>query len=119
MDIIFIRGLRIETIIGIYAWERTVKQSVLLDIEMATDIRKAALSQSVTDTLDYHAISMRLTAFIQNEKFLLLETLAERCAELLQREFNIGWLLLSVTKPTAVSAAQGVGVRIERGVKNV
>ena len=117
MDTIFIRGLRIETIIGIYAWERRVKQVIVLDIEMATDIRKAAASQHVSDTLDYHAIAMRLTACIQNEKFLLLETLAERCAELLQREFNIAWLRLCVTKPTAVSAAQGVGVQIERGVR--
>ena len=117
MDIIFIRGLRIETIVGIYAWERTAKQTVVLDVEMATDIRNAALSQSVTDTLDYHAIAMRLTAFIQAEKFLLLETLAEYCAELLQREFGIAWLRLCVTKPTAVASAQGVGVQIERGVK--
>lgn len=119
MDTIFIRGLRIETIIGIYDWERAVKQAVLLDVEMAVDIRKAALSQSVTDTLDYYTIALRLTAFIQAEQFLLLETLAERCAELLQREFDIAWLRLCVTKPTAVLTAQGVGVQIERGLKSV
>lgn len=115
MDIIFIRELRIETIVGIYAWERRVKQVLLLDVEMAADIRRAAASQAIADTLDYHAIALRLEAFIQTEKFLLLETLAERCAELLQREFNIAWLRLRVTKPTAVAAAQGVGVQIERG----
>jgi 7,8-dihydroneopterin aldolase/epimerase/oxygenase len=119
MDSIFIRGLRIETLIGIYDWERRVKQTLVLDVEMATDIRKAAASQSVGDTLDYHAIALRLTAFIQNEKFLLLETLAEHCAELLQNEFNIAWLRLCVTKPTAVPTAQGVGVQIERGVRTV
>lgn len=117
MDTIFIRSLRIETIIGIYDWERSVKQSVLLDIEMAADIRKAAASQNVSDTLDYHAIALRLTAFIQEQKFLLLEALAEHCAELLQREFNIAWLRLCVTKPTAVPSAEGVGVQIERGLQ--
>lgn len=119
MDTIFIRALRIETIVGIYDWERRVKQIVVLDVEMATDIRKAAASQNVKDTLDYHAISLRLTAFIQEQQFLLLETLAERCAELLQREFFVPWLRLCVTKPTAVPFAQGVGVQIERGIKPV
>ncbi|HET8710686.1 MAG TPA: dihydroneopterin aldolase [Spongiibacteraceae bacterium] len=117
MDTIFIRGLRIETIIGIYDWERCVRQVVVLDVEMAADIRAAAVSQSVGDTLDYHAIAMRLTTFIQEQKFRLLETLVERCAELLQREFSIVWLRLCVTKPTAVRAASAVGVQIERGVK--
>lgn len=118
IDTVFIRGLHIETIVGIYDWERRVKQSIVLDVEMAADIRKAAASQNVSDTLDYHAIALRLDAFIQEQQFLLLETLAERCAELLQREFNIAWLRLCVTKPTAVSSAQGVGVQIERGLKS-
>lgn len=118
MDIIFIHGLRIETIVGIYDWERRVKQSIVLDVEMSADIRKAAASQNVSDTLDYHAISIRLTTFIQEQQFLLLETLAERCAELLQREFSVVWLRLRVTKPTAVTSAQGVGVLIERGNKS-
>ncbi len=117
MDIIFIRGLRIETIVGIYDWERKAKQVLLVDIEMATDIRKAALSQNVTDTLDYYAIALRLETFIQEQQFQLLETLAERCAELLQREFSIAWLKLRVTKPSAVQSASGVGVQIERGAK--
>lgn len=118
MDIIFIHGLRIETIVGIYDWERRVKQSIVLDVEMSADIRNAAASQNVSDTLDYHAIAVRLTAFIQEQQFLLLETLAERCAELLQREFSVAWVRLRVTKPTAVTSAQGVGVQIERGNKS-
>lgn len=119
MDTIFIRSLRIDTIIGIYDWERRVRQTVVLDVEMATDIRKAAASQNVGDTLDYYAISLRLIEFIQEQQFLLLEALAERCAELLQREFSITWLRLCVTKPTAVQSAQGVGVQIERGNKSI
>ncbi len=117
MDTIFIRGLRIETIVGIYEWERRVNQLIVLDVEMATDIRKAAASQNVRDTLDYHAIALRLTAFVQEQQFLLIETLAERCAELLQSEFSVAWLRLCVTKPDAATSAQGVGVQIERGVR--
>lgn len=117
MDTIFIRGLHVEAIIGIYEWERRVRQLIVLDVEMVADIRRAALSQNVADTLDYHAISTRLTAFIQEQQFLLLETLAERCAEWLQREFSIAWLRFTVAKPTAVVSAQSVGVQIERGRK--
>ncbi len=118
MDTIFIRGLRIETIVGIYEWERRVKQIVVIDVEMTADIRQAAASQNVSDTLDYHAIALRLMAFVQEQQFLLLETLAERCAELLQSEFSVAWLRLCATKPTAVPSAQGVGVQIERGALN-
>ena len=117
MDIVFIRGLRIETIIGIYEWERSLRQCVLLDLEMATDIRAAANSGAVKETFDYHAISLRLDEYVRAEQFELLETLAERCAELLMREFGVTWLRLSAIKPTAIAAAQAVGVTIERGVK--
>jgi 7,8-dihydroneopterin aldolase/epimerase/oxygenase len=117
MDSVFIRELRIETIIGIYAWERKVRQCVLLDLDMATDIRAAASSGSVNDTLDYHAISVRLDAYVREQQFELLETLAERCAELIMREFGVVWLRLRAVKPTAIIAAQAVGVVIERGVK--
>lgn len=117
MDIVFIRQLRIETIIGIYEWERKVRQCVLLDLEMATDIRAAANSASIKDTLDYHAISVRLDEYVRAQQFELLESLAERCAALIMREFGVTWLRLSAAKPTAIAAAQAVGVIIERGVK--
>lgn len=117
MDTVFIHDLQIDTVIGIYDWERTVRQRVVLDLELATDIRRAAASGDVADTLDYHAIALRLDEFIRAEQFQLLETLAERCAELLQREFGVVWLRLSAAKPSAVAAAAAVGVRIERGVK--
>lgn len=115
MDIVFIRQLQIETVIGIYDWERTIRQRVVLDLEMATDIRRAAASEDVDDALNYHAISVRLSDFIGGQKFLLIETIAEQCAELVMREFSVPWLRLTVTKPTAVPAAQAVGVTIERG----
>lgn len=117
MDIVFIRQLQIETVIGIYEWESTIRQTIVLDLEMATDIRRAANSESIDHALNYHAISVRLNEFVSGQKFLLIETIAERCAELVMREFNVPWLRLTVIKPTAVPAAREVGVVIERGVK--
>lgn len=115
MDIVYIRGLQIETVIGIYDWEREVHQRVVLDLEMATDIRRAAASEQIGDALDYAAISLRLIAFVGGGSFLLIETLAEQCAELVMREFDVPWLRLRLAKPTAVAAAHEVGVIIERG----
>ncbi len=115
MDIVFIRGLRVDTVIGIYDWEREIRQTLILDLEMGTDISKAAASEDIADTLDYKAVSKRLAGFIEESEFLLVETLAERCAELLRQEFDIPWLRLSVNKKGAVSLAEDVGVIIERG----
>lgn len=117
MDIVFIQQLQIETVIGIYDWERTIHQRVVLDLEMATDIRRAAASEDIADALNYHAISVRLSDFVSGQKFLLIETIAEQCAELLMNEFAVPWLRLTVTKPTAVPTANAVGVIIERGVR--
>jgi dihydroneopterin aldolase len=115
MDIIFLRGLEIETIIGIYEWERVTLQTVVLDLEMATDIREAARSEGIEYCLDYKAISTRLLDFIGSSHFLLVETLAESVAEIVLKEFNVPWLRLTVDKKGAVPAARGVGVIIERG----
>jgi dihydroneopterin aldolase len=115
MDIVFIRGLRVETVIGIYDWEREIRQTLILDMELGTDIRLAAATEEITNTLDYKAVSKRLAAFIEASEFLLVETLAEHCAQLLMDEFGIPWLRLSVNKKGAVSIADDVGVIIERG----
>jgi len=115
MDIVYLRGLQIETVIGIYDWERSIRQSVVLDLEMAMDIRAAAASENIDDALNYHAISERLIEFVGAGQFLLIETLAERCASLVMTEFNVRWLRLQLAKPTAVAAAREVGVVIERG----
>ena len=117
MDIIFLRGLHIETTIGIYDWERVIKQSVILDLEMATDIRTAAASDDIADTIDYKAISKRVIAYVEASEFLLVETLAERLAELLMREFGIPWLRLCLNKKGAISGASDVGIIIERGFR--
>ncbi|MEJ2619772.1 MAG: dihydroneopterin aldolase [Candidatus Thiodiazotropha sp.] len=114
MDIVFIRDLRIETVIGIYDWEREITQTVVFDLEMGTDIKKAADSDAIEDTLDYKAVSKRLVSFVRESKFQLVETLAERCAEIVLNEFNVPWVRLTLNKIGAVSMARDVGVIIER-----
>ena len=117
MDIIFLRDLRIETVIGIYDWEREIKQTVVLDLEMATDIRKAAATDAIDDTLDYKAVAKRLIAFVEESSFGLVETLAERCAAIVLDEFDVPWVRLTLNKQGAVRGARDVGVIIERGAK--
>jgi dihydroneopterin aldolase len=115
LDIVFLRGLRIETVIGIYDWEKEIKQPVVLDIEMAGDVARAAASDRIEDTLDYKAISKRLKQFVGESRFELVETLAERCATHHSRGVRRAWVRLKLDKVGAVSDAQGVGVIIERG----
>jgi dihydroneopterin aldolase len=117
MDIIFISELRIETIIGIYDWERVTKQTVSLDLEMATDIRKAAATDGIDDTLNYKAVAKRLIEFVGASDFQLVETLAEKIAAIVQEEFSVTWLRLRLHKPGALRGARDVGVVIERGVR--
>ena len=117
MDKVFIEDLRIETVIGIYDWERKIRQVVALDLEMAFDNRKAAASDSIDDTLNYKAVSKRLIAFVEASSFQLVETLAERCAQIVLDEVRVPWLRLKVSKPGAVRGSKAVGVVIERGTK--
>ncbi|MCU7932082.1 MAG: dihydroneopterin aldolase [Candidatus Thiodiazotropha sp. (ex Codakia rugifera)] len=118
MDIVFIRDLRIDTVIGIYDWEREIRQTVVFDLEMGADIAKAASSDTIQDTLDYKAVSKRLVAFVRESEFQLVETLAERCAEIVLTEFQVPWVRLILNKVGAVSAARDVGVIIERGQRD-
>ena len=115
MDIIFLRDLRISTVIGIYDWERRIRQTVSLDLEMAADMRKAAASDAIEDTLNYKAVAKRVISFVEESRFQLVETLAERVAELVLREFQIPWLRVRLNKTGAVRGARDVGVIIERG----
>ena len=117
MDIVYIRDLQIETVIGIYDWEREIKQTVSLDLEMATDIRKAAETDDIEYTLNYKAVAKRLIGFISESEFLLVETMAEKCAAIVREEFNVSWLRLRLSKPGAVRGSKDVGVIIERGEK--
>lgn len=115
MDIVYIRDLRIDTIIGIYDWEREVRQTVSLDLEMASDIRKAAETDDIQFALNYKAVSKRLIAYVENRNALLVETLAEEIAQVIRAEFNVPWLRLRLSKPGAVRGARDVGLVIERG----
>lgn len=117
MDIIFLKNLEIETVIGIYDWERKIKQTVVLDLEMATDISKAAASDHIDDTLDYKAVAKRLIQFVGEAKFELVETLTEKVAEIILNEFNVPWVRIVLNKQGAIRGAQGVGIIIERGKK--
>jgi dihydroneopterin aldolase len=118
MDIVYIRDLKIDTVIGIYDWEREVKQTISLDLEMATDIRKAAASDDINDTLNYKAVAKRLISFVSESKFLLVETMTEQIAQIVMQEFNVPWLRLRLSKPGAVRGSQDVGLIIERGSKS-
>lgn len=118
MDIIYLNDLRIDTIIGIYDWERQTKQTVILDIQMGTDIRRSASSDSIEDTINYKAVAKRLFSFVGESEFELVETLAEKITEILLDEFNIPWVRLKLNKQGALRGVRDVGVIIERGEKS-
>jgi 7,8-dihydroneopterin aldolase/epimerase/oxygenase len=113
-DRIFLRGLTAECVIGFIDWERRVKQTVVVDLELPVDCRQAAVSDDVTDTVDYKKVSKRVLAFIEASEFKLVETLAQRLAMLILEEFTIEWIRLSINKPGAIRNSRDVGVSIER-----
>ncbi|HEX4677130.1 MAG TPA: dihydroneopterin aldolase [Steroidobacteraceae bacterium] len=113
-DRIFLRGLTAECVIGFIDWERRVKQTVVVDLELPVDCRHAALSDDVTDTVDYKKVSKRVLAFIEASEFKLVESLAQRLAMLILEEFAIEWIRLSINKPGAIRNSRDVGVSIER-----
>ena len=117
MDIVYIRELEIDAIIGIYDWERETKQTVSIDLEMGCDNTKAAASEDIADALDYKSVAKRLISFVEDSEFLLVETLAERIAAIVLEEFSVSWLRLRLGKPGAVTGSKDVGVIIERGSK--
>ena len=117
MDIVYIRELEIRTIIGIYDWEREQQQIVSLDLEMGSDIAKAAATDTIENALDYKAVAKRLINFIENSEFYLVETMAEQVTEIVLKEFNVPWVKRRLGKPGAVTGSKDVGVIIERGSK--
>lgn len=114
MDLVFIEDLRIQTVIGVFDWEREITQTVSLNLEMGFDISKAAETDAIADTLDYKAVSKRLIHFVENSDYQLVEALAEECARIVLREFPVSWLRLKLSKPGAVRGSSAVGVTIER-----
>jgi len=115
MDIIYIRSLQIDTVVGLYAWERQIRQYVTFDIDIACDIQHATKSDDIKDTVDYKAISKRITQFVRNSQFKLVETLIEKTADLIIKEFSAQWVRLCLNKVGALENAQGVGIILERG----
>ena len=114
-DRVLIEGLEVRTVIGIYDWEREIRQTVRLDLEMAWDISRAAASDDIADTLDYKAVSKRLISFVEQSEFGLIEALAEHCSNIVREEFGVSWLRLKLSKPGAVRGSENVAVLIERG----
>lgn len=115
MDKIFLDELKVETIIGIWEWERRIRQTVVIDLEMSADIATAAASDDVKDTLNYKEVAKRVQKFVGSSSFQLVETLAERIAGIVRNEFGVDWVRVRVHKPGAIRGSKDVGVEIERG----
>jgi dihydroneopterin aldolase len=114
MDKIFLSALTVECIVGIWDWERRVKQTVIIDLEMATDIRRAAASDRIEDTIDYKKVAKRLLAFVGESRFNLVETLTEQIARVVVTEFGVSWVKVRLNKQGAIRGARDVGIEIER-----
>ena len=113
-DVIFLSGLTVDCIVGIWEWERRVKQKIVLDLEMAADVRKAAATDSIADTLDYKKVAKGVLQFVGESEFQLVETLAERVAQLIVTEFDVPWVRVRLNKQGAIRGARDVGILIER-----
>jgi dihydroneopterin aldolase len=113
-DRIFLRGLAVECIIGFIEWERRLKQTVVIDLELPVDCTRAAITDDVADTLDYKKVAKRVIAFVEASEFHLVETLAHRLAIMVLEEFGVEWIRISVNKPGAIRGSKDVGVSIER-----
>lgn len=114
MDKIFLHALTTEAIIGIYDWERRVKQTVVIDLEIPCDVRRAAAADSIDATLNYKKVAKRILEFVAESRFHLVETLAENVALMVLKEFNLEWVRLTLNKPGAIRGSRDVGVTIER-----
>ncbi len=114
MDTIFLTDMRVETVVGIWDWERKIRQTVSIDLEMGYDIRPAAETDSIEDTLNYKAVAKRVQKFVADSSFQLVETMAEKIAALILDEFDIAWVQVRVNKPGAIRGARDVGVLIRR-----
>lgn len=114
MDRIVLQGLEVQAVIGIWEWERRVTQLVRIDLEIATDVRRAAAADDIGQVLNYKDVAKRIAGFVSESQFQLVETLAESIAGLVLREFSAPWIRVSVTKPGAIEGSRSVGVIIER-----
>jgi 7,8-dihydroneopterin aldolase/epimerase/oxygenase len=119
MDKIFIHALKTAAIVGIFDWERQVKQTVVMDIEFSANIAKAAHSDSIDDTLNYKAVAKRVLALVDESSFHLVETLAEHIAMLILEEFGVSWVSITLSKPGAIRNSRDVGVMLERTLQDL
>jgi len=117
MDIVYVRGLEVKTVIGVYDWEREIKQPVTVDLDMATDISEAAKTDDHRHVVDYKIVCVRVSEFIEKSNLQLLEAMAEEIAKLVRTEFKVQWVRVRVGKPAAITGAKDVGVIIERGAR--
>jgi len=115
MDTIYIRNLRADCVIGVFDWERRIRQTVAIDLDLAADVARAAATDRLTDTVDYKAIAKRVVGCVAQSEFQLVESLAERIAEIVRTEFGVSWVRVRVNKKGALRQATDVGVVIERG----
>ncbi len=117
MDLIYLHGLKVDCIIGIWEWERRTTQTITIDLDMAMDVRQAAATDRIEDTLNYKSVAKRVTAFVSDSRFQLVETLTEKIAELILGEFHVPWVRVAINKRGAIRGATDVGVIVERGRK--
>ncbi|HBD11946.1 MAG TPA: dihydroneopterin aldolase [Porticoccaceae bacterium] len=117
MDIVYIRDLQVNAVIGVYDWEREVRQTISMDLEMAADISKAAASDDLGDTLNYKAVAKRLIEHVENSSCQLVERLATEVVNIVREEFNVSWVKLRLSKPGALRGSQDVGLILERGIR--
>ena len=113
-DTIFLSDLRVDTVIGIWDWERKIRQTISIDLEMGTDIARAAKSDAIENTLNYKKVAKRIQQFVADSEFQLVETLAEHIAQIILAEFEVPWVRVRVNKPGAIRGARDVGVLIRR-----
>jgi len=117
MDIIYLHGLKVDCIIGLWEWERRTTQIVTIDLDLAVDVRRAGVSDQVADTLDYKKVAKRVSAFVRESRFQLVEALTEGIASLILAEFNVPWVRVRLNKKGAIRGATDVGVVVERGTR--
>jgi len=118
MDIIYLHDLKVDCVIGIWDWERRTTQRITIDLDLAVDVRRAAASDHIDDTINYKAIAKRVIGFVTESQFQLVETLTERLAQLILAEFNVPWVRVKVNKKGAIRGASDVGIIVERGTRD-
>ncbi|MDE0309782.1 MAG: dihydroneopterin aldolase [Acidiferrobacterales bacterium] len=118
MDIVFIESLNISTTIGVWEWERRIKQKLIVDLELGTDIREAAATDDIGRAVSYKDVALRVVDYVSNSEHRLIETVAENISDIILSEFPVRWCRVKVSKPRAVEMARNVGIVIERGQRD-